>query len=484
MTLPAPDATIRLASRRGRLILATVALGSGMVFLDGTIVNVAVDRIGRDFHAGFSELQWVLNAYLLALAGLMLLGGALSDRFGRRRIFLLGAVWFGSCSLLCAVAPDATTLLVARGLQGVGGALLTPGSLAIISATFGAADRTAAVGAWSGLAGVGGALGPLLGGWLVQYASWRWAFALNVPLAAAVFVIGRRAVPESRADDTDGDAGPRRLDVVGAATGTLALGCLTLGATHAGSAGWSAETIGITGAGVAAFAVFLVIERLRTDPLVPLRMFRDRTLGGANLMTLLTYAALGAIMFVLVLDLQVSAGYTALRAGLALLPFTMVLLVLSRRSGALASRVGVRVPLTVGPLCAAAGALLLTRVDLAHHAYVTRVLPGVLLLALGMTLLIPPLVTAAMTRAPRGDVGIASAVNNAVARAGNLLAVAILPPLAGLRGDRYRNPGVMSHGYRIVMLSCCGLLICAALIVVAFGVGAAERDDGRPELAP
>lgn len=431
-----------------------------MVFLDATIVNVAAGRIGSDFHASFGALQWVLNAYTLALASLILLGGSLGDRLGRRRVFLLGVAWFAAASVLCAVAPNVWTLVAARALQGIGGALLTPGSLAIISATFAPVDRAAAVGTWSGLAGVSTALGPLLGGWLVQDFSWRWAFAINVPIAVVVIFIGLRHVPETRAAHNS-----PHLDVVGPLLVAVALGCVTLGTTLAGSAGWTTTTLLTTAAGVALGAVFVAVEVIVPEPLVPLELFRNRTFTGTNVMTLLTYAALSALLFVLVLHLQVSAGYGALAAGLATLPFTAVMLVLSARSGALAARIGPRLQLTAGPLIAAAGLALLLRIDPTHRDYVADVLPGVLVFALGMATLVAPLTATVMASAPRDEVGIASGVNNAVSRVGGLLAIAVLPPLAGLHGEAYRQVAVMVHGYRVVTVSCVGLLVVAAAVV-------------------
>lgn len=464
------DEPVRLGTRRGRAVLATTVLGSGMVFLDATIVNVATKRIGQDFHAGFGALQWVQTSYLLMLASLILLGGSLGDRFGRRRVFLIGAVWFAAASLLCAVAPNIEILIAARALQGIGGALLTPGSLAIISATFDVRDRGAAVGAWSGLAGVSTALGPLLGGWLVQDVSWRWAFGINVVLGAAAVALGVRSVPETRA--------ARRaphLDVTGTALAAAALACLAFGTTEAGTRGWSALPICVTAAGLGLGAAFVAVERRSEHPLVAPAMFADRTFAGTNLMTLLTYAALSAMLFVLVLDLQVAVGYGALAAGLATLPMTALLLLLSARSGALAARIGARTQLIAGPLLAAAGLLLLLRVDAGHGTYLTDVLPGVALFALGMTTLVAPLTSTVMASAPADSVGIASGVNNAVARAGALLAIAVLPPLAGLRGETYRQVQVMVHGYRVVTLCCAGLFVAAA------GVVALTVRGGRPE---
>jgi EmrB/QacA subfamily drug resistance transporter len=451
---------IRLHSGRGRGVLAATVLGSGMAFLDGTIVNVAAKHIGDQFHAGFGELQWVLNAYTLSLAALILLGGSLGDRLGRRRIFLIGIAWFALASLACALAPNIDALITARAVQGIGGALMTPGSLAIISASFDERDRSAAVGAWAGLSGVSTALGPLLGGWLVQDYSWRWAFAINLPLAAAVLVLGWRFVPESHSASS-----PKRLDVSGTVLVAAALGALTYGSTLAGSAGWSAVAVGTAAGGVALLVAFVALERRTRHPLVPLALFRDRTFSGTNAMTLLTWAALGTVLFVLVLELQTAGGYGALTAGLATLPVTVVMLLGSTRSGALAARIGPRIQLTAGPLVAAAGLVLLWRVDQHHHTYVTDVLPGLLVFAVGITALVAPLTATVMSSAPPDEVGIASGVNNAIARAGSLLALALLPVLAGLHGEAYQHVVTMVHGYRVVTACCAGLLVASAAII-------------------
>lgn len=451
---------IRLGTGRGRGVLAATVIGSGMVFLDGTIVNVATEHIGADFSASFGALQWVLNAYTLALASLILLGGSLGDRLGRRRIFVVGTVWFALASALCAIAPDVNTLIAARALQGIGGALLTPGSLALISATFAPDDRAGAVGAWSGLSGVSTALGPLLGGWLVDQFSWRWAFAINLPLAAAVVVLAVRCIPETRAEHR-----PPRLDVVGAVLIAAALGLLTFGTTRAGTDGWSAASAGAVAAGVVLAVGFVLVERREREPLVPLGLFRDRTFTGTNIMTLFTYAALACVFFVFVLYLQIVAHYSALEAGVSTLPATAVMLLFSRRSGALAAKIGPRLQLIVGPLLFAAGFLLTLRVDAHHTDYFVDVLPGVLVFAVGLTTFVAPLTATVMASAPMDDVGIASGVNNAVSRAGGLLAIAILPPLAGLHGEAYREVSVMVHGYRTVTLSCVGLLVAAAVAI-------------------
>ncbi|HEY3088872.1 MAG TPA: MFS transporter [Jatrophihabitantaceae bacterium] len=452
---------IRLGTAVGRGVLATTILGSGMVFLDSTIANVATKKIGQDFNASFGALQWVQNGYLLPLASLILLGGSLGDRLGRRRVFLIGVAWFAVASLLCAVAPNVEMLIAARALQGVGGALLTPGSLAIISASFAADDRAAAVGAWSGLGGVATAIGPFLGGWLVQDVSWRWAFAINLPFAVAVIMLGVKYVPETRAENR-----ATRLDIPGTLLVAGGLAALTYGTTTAGSSGWHAEAGIITAVGLALLGGFVIVERDEKQPLVPLGLFTNRAFSGANVMTFITYGALGAVLFLLVLHLQISAGYGALAAGIATLPITILMMLLSARSGALAARIGPRLQMTAGPLICAVGLLLTLRIDTHHHNYFTDVLPGVIVFGLGLCTFVAPLTATVMGTAPPDQVGVASGVNNAVARAASLLAVAVLPPLAGLHGDGYRRPDVMVHGYRVVAVICAALLVVAAVVVV------------------
>ncbi len=370
-------------------------------------------------------------------------------------------MWFTVASVLCAVAPSVELLIAARALQGVGGALLTPGSLAIIQASFAKEDRARAVGAWSGFSGVSTAIGPIVGGWLVQDVSWRWAFALNVPLAAVVLLLGMRHLPETRS------SAPEELDVPGTLLVALGLGALTYGTTTAGSGGWGATAILCTVAGVAALVAFVYVERASRHPLVPMHLFKNRTFTGTNAMTFATYGALSAVLFVFVLHLQVSAGYGAFTAGLATLPITVLMLLFSERSGALATRIGPRLQLIAGPLVAGAGLLLLLRIDQHHHDYLTDVLPGVIVFGLGLTLLVAPLTATVMGAAPPDQVGIGSGVNNAVARAAGLLAVAVLPPLAGLHGEAYRTVSVMVHGFRLVTIYCVALLVVAAVVVFA-----------------
>lgn len=454
---PDSSAGYALGSARGRGIVLATVLGSSLAFLDGTIATVATARIGQDFNAEFGALQWVLNGYALPLASLILLGGSLGDRLGRRRIFLVGIVWFVLASVLCALAPSIEVLIAARALQGIGAALLTPGSLAILSASIAPDDRAKAVGAWSGLTGVAGAIGPFVGGWLVENASWRWAFAINIPLGAAVVLVTLRFVPESTS------ARRSRIDLPGVLLTALGLGGLTLGLTLGGHR-WSGAATALTAAGVSALVVFVLYQHGRRDPLVPLSLFADHTFTGTNLMTFATYGALSVIFFMFPLALQVAAGYGPLAAGVASLPITILLLALSTQAGALASRIGPRLQLTAGPLIAAAGALLLLRVHRGHNSYLLDIAPGIVVFGLGLAALVAPLTAAVMGAAPADLVGTASGINNAVSRAAGLLTIAVLPPLVGLAGEAYRDPGTMIDGFRTILVICAAMLAVGGLI--------------------
>lgn len=458
-----PQQRIQLERRstRGRLTLATVTLGSGIALLDGTVVNVAVRRIGYDLNATLAQLQWVTNGYLLALASLILVGGSLGDRLGRRRVYLTGVAGFGLASLLCATAADPTELVILRMAQGVAGALLTPGALAIIQASFRPEDRARVIGTWAGASGVATAVGPLVGGYLLEHVGWRSIFAINVPLCAIVLVLGVRSIPESRSDTAD------RFDVPGAAAGVLTLAALTYGLTS-----WrdlSTLRLVITAAvAVAAAASFVLLER-RPRAMVPLGLFASRVFSAANLMTFLVYGALGSGLFLLVLQLQVSAGYGPIAAGLATVPITLSMLLGSSRMSALTARIGPRLPMSVGPLGCAVGMAWLSTVG-TSAPYWTRVFPGMLVFALGLTTLVAPLTSTVLAAAPDSRAGIASGINNAVARTGSLLAVAALPAIVGLVGDDYRNPARLTAGYHEAMLLCAAML-AAGGVVSWFGLG-------------
>ena len=447
---------VALRSATGRWIVLAAVLGSGMALLDGTVVNVAVKPIGEDLDAELTDLQWVVNAYMLSLASLILIGGSLGDRFGRRRVFMIGVAWFAAASLMCGLAQDALQLIGARALQGIGGALLTPGSLAILQATLQPADRSRGIGTWSAYTGIAAALGPLLGGWLIQVASWRWVFFINVPLAAVVLMVSARHVPES------GNRGRgQRFDIVGAALGALGLAGVTYALIEAGEGGGTA-VVAAAVLGLVALASFVQVERRSSDPMLPPALFADRTFSVVNLVTFAVYGALGGGLFLLVLQLQVSAGFSPLAAGLSMAPFTVIMLLFSSRSGALASRIGPRVQLIGGPVVAAAGMLALSRVG-EGASYLGDVLPGVCLFGTGMTLLVAPLTATVLAAAPDEDAGIASGVSNAVARAAGLLFVAALPTVVGLSGTDYLDPVEFTAGFRSALLICVGVLLLGSL---------------------
>jgi EmrB/QacA subfamily drug resistance transporter len=419
-------AGLELHSARGRIALVATVGASAMALLDSTVVNVALPHIGDDFGASVSALQWVLTGYLLALASLILLGGALGDRYGRRKIFLIGTVWFALASALCGASPNIEVLVVARVLQGIGAALLTPGSLAIIQASFQERDRAAAVGAWSGFGGIAGAIGPFVGGWLVDGPGWRWAFLINVPIAVIV-VVCARAVPESR--DPHAAKG---FDLIGAALGIVTLGAATWSLTEGGPRGWADPAVMLTGAIAVCTATAFVWRMLHArDPLVPPRLFRSRNFTVTNLATVLLYAALGVSFFLVVYQLQVAAGWSALRAGTALLPATVLMFLFSARSGALAQRIGPRLQLTVGPLFTGAGLLLLARIG-SDPSWAADVLPGALVFGVGLTTFVAPLTATVMGSVDADHVSIGSGVNNAIARTASLAAVAVIPAVSGL----------------------------------------------------
>ena len=449
------DRLLELHSARGRITLATVTLGSGIAMLDGTVVNIALRQIGLDLDASLAELQWVSTGYLLSLASLILVGGALGDRLGRRRIYLVGVVGFALGSALCAFAQSPVQLALFRVLQGVAASLLVPGALALIQASFRHEDRPAAIGTWAGASGVATAIGPLIGGFLVDHAGWRWIFAINLPLCALVVLMGLRA-PESRDETVTG-----RFDVPGALAGVVALGVTTYLLISWRTLGGPLIVVGLV-VGLAATAAFVVLER-RPHAMAPLSMFRSRVFSAANLMTFLVYGALGSVLFFLVLQLLVTVGYGAIAAGLATVPIALVMLLLSSRASVLAARLGPRVPMTVGPMVCALGIFLLSDVD-ADATYLRNVFPGVVLLALGLTSLVSPLTVAVLAAAPDRHAGIASGINNAVARSGALLAVAALPALVGLAGAEYRDPVALTEGYHRAMLTASGMLVVGGVI--------------------
>jgi EmrB/QacA subfamily drug resistance transporter len=430
-----------------------------MAFLDSTVVNVALPALAEDLNADVAGLQWVLNGYMLALASLILLAGSLGDRYGRRLVFVIGVAWFAIASLLCALAQTTGQLVAARVLQGIGGALLTPGSLAIIEASFRPQDRGRAIGAWSGFGSVAAAIGPFLGGYLVDAASWRFVFLINLPIAAAVMAIALRHVPESR----DAMESGRRLDFVGAVTGAAGLGGITYALIAAGDHGVDGTIVAAGVGGLLLFVAFIIVERKSRDPMLPLSIFRSSQFSWTNVVTFAVYGGLGTVFFLLVVQLQVSLGFSALEAGLAGLPVTVLMFFLSPRAGELSQRIGPRVPMTVGPLLAAAGIALLARVD-QNASYLSAVLPGVVMFGIGMGITVAPLTTTVLAAADDRHSGIASGVNNAVARSAQLLAVATLPAVVGLTGTAFEDPEAFSAGFRNAMLISAATVFLGGLI--------------------
>ncbi|WP_270888714.1 MFS transporter [Pedococcus sp. 5OH_020] len=455
-TEAAPHELLRLRSHRGRFVLTTTVLGSGIALLDSTVVNVALPTIGRDLSADLAGLQWVVNAYALTLAALILLGGSLGDRFGRRRVYAVGVAGFGAASVLCAVSPTVGTLVAARGLQGVCAALLVPGSLAILQASFHREDRMAAIGAWTGLLGVASASGPIIGGWLVEH-DWRWAFWLNVPLSALVVLLSLRVVPESWNPLAD-----KHFDVGGVVLAVLGLAGVTFTLTQA-SNGLDPRSLTIGAVGLAALAAFAVTEDRSPHPLVPPSLFANRVFTTVNLVTLLVYAGLSAALLFLVLFLQTVAGWSALQAGAATLPLSAVMLVLARRFGSLAARTSPRPFMVGGTLSAAAGFVLLA-MSPREPSFALHIFPGITLVGLGLSLTVAPLTGTVLAAAPDELAGTASGVNNAVARTAGLLAVAALPPLVGLRGEDYASAQALAPSYRLAMLVCAALLVAGAAL--------------------
>jgi EmrB/QacA subfamily drug resistance transporter len=453
-------AAVPLSSARGRWILAATVLASALAQIEATVVNVALPAIGQDLDAGMSGLQWVLNGYLLTLAALILLGGSLGDRLGRRRILVAGVVLFSAASAVCAAAPTIGTLIAARVLQGIGGALLTPGSLAMLEAVLRPEDRARAIGAWSALGGVAAAVGPLVGGWLVEL-SWRWVFLLPVPLGVGVVVVALAKVPETRDPTATG-----RLDLAGAVLATAALGGLTFALVQAETGPVATVTVAAV-IGIAAAVAFVVVERRRPNPMLPPDIFASRQFTAANAVTFVVYAALGGVFFLLVVFLQTALGYSPLQSGAASLPITLVMLALSSRAGALAQRVGPRLPLTVGPVLIAAGMLLMLRIA-PGSSYLGDVLPAVVVFGLGLAATVAPVTATVLAAADDRHAGVASGVNNAVARTAQLVAVAVLPLAVGLTGEQYTDPEAFTDAFHRAMIITAITALGGALISAVF----------------
>ncbi|WP_022928346.1 DHA2 family efflux MFS transporter permease subunit [Patulibacter americanus] len=424
-----PDLRVQPAggadARTKRLTLLACVLGSTIVMIDGSVVNVALPSIRGDLGGGLAGQQWVTNAYLLTLGSLLLVAGSLGDVLGERRVFLLGVAGFGVTSVLCALAPTIEVLVIGRALQGAAGAALTPAALAVIVATFDASERNRAIGTWTAWGGIGAAVGPVLGGWLVDVASWHWVFLINVPLVLGTLLLIARVIPRPAPAGPGAPSTPaRRLDLPGALLCALGLGGITFGLIQQPLSGWGAPDVaGPLVAGVLLLAVFVAYEDRTADPMLPLGLFRRRNFVVGNVETFVMYGGLSLLSFYLVIFLQQVAGWDALEAGAALLPVTAVMLVAAGRFGGLADRYGPRFFMGVGPLIAGSGLLLLLRMD-ADVSYVTDLLPAVALFALGLSMTVAPLTATVLADAEARNAGAASGVNNAIARVAGLVAIA------------------------------------------------------------
>ena len=448
-----------------------------MAFLDGTIVNVALPAIREDLGGGLAGQQWVADSYLVTLGALILLGGSLGDLYGRRSVFVIGVAGFAITSLICGIAPSIETLIIARALQGVSAALLTPGSLAIIQSSFAAEDRSRAIGAWSGLSGVSTALGPFIGGYLVDNVSWRWAFFINLPMAIAVIFVTIKHVPESR--DPESTKTP---DVSGALTIAVALAGILYALIEGPHKGWDDNSILLAaGIGTMSLVAFLLVQAKSRHPMVPLGIFKSRQFSGANMTTLLVYGALGGAFLLIVLELQQVMGYSALEAGTALLPITLLLLVGSSRAGALAQRVGPRLPMTIGPLIAGFGLFLFARLG-PGETYLAAVFPGAMVFGVGLTLTVAPLTSAVLAAVKVRHAGIASGINNAVARIAGLLAIALLPLAAGMAGTS-EDPQAFTEAYRKAILIA-GVLCILGAINSFLTIRTLAPADDEPDVIP
>jgi EmrB/QacA subfamily drug resistance transporter len=433
-------------SREQKLALFATIVGSGIVILDSTVVNLALPHISHGLHASFADLQWIADGYLLSLSALILLGGSLGDIFGRKKVYLIGLLGFGVASLLCGLSPNAPMLILTRIVQGIFGALLVPGGLAIINTNFPANERGAAIGSWSAWSAVFAALGPLVGGYILGVASWRWIFLINVPLVILCYIIGSASIKEGR------DTKVRRVDSTGAVLAMLALAGLTYGLIEGPANHWQASSIVPLVAGLILSVVFVMFERRSKDPMVHLALFKSGNFTGSNIMTFGMYGALGGFFFALVIYLQTQAHYSAIKAGLSLLPVTIFLVLFSKRIGKLSTEVGPRLFMTFGPLLAAAGILSLIRLSATNSNYLTVVLPGVTLFSIGLVLLVAPLTTTVMTSVEDASSGIASGINNAVSRVAGLIVIAVL----GLFGT--------AHVYHFAIYLCAAMAAASGIV--------------------
>ena len=450
----AEGAALPVDSGVARWTLIASILGSSMAFIDGSVVNVALPSIQADLGGGLATQQWVVDAYLLTLGSLILVGGSLGDIFGESKVFAIGVASFAGASLLCAIAPDATTLIVFRGLQGMAGALLTPASLAMITTTFSGTARGNAIGQWTSWTGISFILGPTLGGWLVDVSSWRVIFLINIPIALATFLLLVRlgGMHQKRRENM-------RVDVVGAILCTAGLGLLVAGFIEQPQRGWGDPLILAAFIGGAALLGAFVAYELRTPmPMLPLRLFRLRNFSVTNIETLSVYGGLSALTTFLTLYLIEFAGFSALQAGISLLPVTVVMFFLSPRMGRLSMQYGPRLFMSLGPIIAGLGVLAYTRLP-QDVSYWADILPALLVFSLGLSLTVAPLTTTVLADAGPGDAGVASGVNNAVARIAGLLAIAILGILAAGGGDH-----LTVHGFHLTMGAVAVLLVCGGLI--------------------
>jgi EmrB/QacA subfamily drug resistance transporter len=451
-------------TRSQRFTLVAAILGSSVAAIDGTIVNVALPAIQRDLGGGLQAQQWISNAYLLTLGSLILIGGSLGDIYGRRRVFALGVGAFGVLSLACAAAPTVDTLIAARALQGIAGALLTPASLAIIAAAFSERERGGAIGAWTAWGGIATIVGPLAGGLIVDHASWRWIFAINVPLVLVTLVLVRSAMP-------DGPTVARKVDLVGAGLCALGLAAIVFGLIEQPRFGWGSPVIvGSLAGGLATFASFIRYEQRASHPMLRLDLFRRRNFAVANLQTFTIYAGLSVLFFFLFIFLQQVAGYSALRAGLTTIPATLMMFALSRRMGAMADRYGPRFFLAAGPLTAAVGMLLFLRAG-RETSYLSVLLPALIVFSLGLSITVAPLTATVLADADRSDAGIASAINNAIARVAGLIGISAIGAVVAGR----LTTGTFAPDQASVDAFHEAILICAALVagggvVAAFGI--------------
>ncbi len=452
---------LALGSSGGRRTLAASIVGSGAVFLEGTVVNVALPAIARDLGLGLEGVQWVINAYLLALGALTLLGGALGDRYGRRKLFVVGAVAFAVATVGCSLAPSSLSLLALRFVQGSAGAMLVPNSLAMLEASFSEEERSTAIGRWAGWSAVSTALGPLIGGSLVDAASWRWVFACIAPVALVAAWLALGGVDTSRGDARGKE---QSIDYAGAALIITGLGALTAGLIDGPRVGFTQPIIlGLLAAGTVLLVVFAIVEHRTVSPLLPPSLFHSRAFSGANIATVLIYAALSGVILLLVLQLQGNLGYSALQSGASLLPVNVLMLTLSPLAGRVAHRTGARVPMAAGALVAGAGMLLFSRVA-PGVSYVSGVLPAAIVFGLGLSALVAPLTAAVLAAAPEGDAGVASGVNNAASRLAGLLSAAALPAAAGMGGLERLSGLRLTQGFARAMWICAALCALGAVV--------------------